>query len=150
MIRARPVELAAFAAGAGALMALGLAADAAARSPLRPDLVETTVLVRQPVVRAGGWLQVTDVVRNRGGMPAAPSTTGYHLSSEPIPGHNDVHLGRRSVPPLAAGARSAATRPARIPASTVPGSYWVLACADDRRRVVESKEENNCRAATRP
>ena len=37
----------------------------------------------------------------------------------------------------------------RIPAIVKPGSYRVLACADDRRKIAESDERNNCRASTR-
>jgi hypothetical protein len=36
-----------------------------------------------------------------------------------------------------------------VPRSTAPGPYRVLACADDGRRVRESNEANNCRAAGR-
>ena len=34
-----------------------------------------------------------------------------------------------------------------VPATTAPGSYYVIACADDRRTVSESDETNNCGAS---
>jgi hypothetical protein len=30
----------------------------------------------------------------------------------------------------------------------VPGTYFVLACADDTTQIVEASEADNCRAAT--
>jgi hypothetical protein len=35
-----------------------------------------------------------------------------------------------------------------IPPGTTPGSYFLLACADDAGQVIESAETNNCRAST--
>ena len=35
-----------------------------------------------------------------------------------------------------------------VPNNTPAGSYFVIACADDARQVVESDENNNCRPST--
>src|SRR5439155_22982631 len=56
-------------------------------------------------------------------------------------------LGRRAVAPLRAGATRRHETTVRIPAGAAPGSYRLLACADDRRRVRETSEVDNCRAA---
>jgi hypothetical protein len=112
-----------------------LAVPAAAR---RPDLAQTAV----SVVRTGASLRVTDVVRNGGSAPAARSTTGYYLGR--------VRLGGRPVGALRTGSASRRSTTVAIPASIPPGSYRLRACADDRRRVRESNERNNCRVAPQP
>jgi subtilase family serine protease len=56
--------------------------------------------------------------------------------------------GSRSVPALAAGYFSSGTVDVTIPAATTPGTYHVLACADDTSVVPETNEGNNCLAST--
>ena len=34
-----------------------------------------------------------------------------------------------------------------IPSTTLPGTYVLLACADDTKGVAESNDTNNCRAS---
>jgi hypothetical protein len=51
---------------------------------------------------------------------------------------------RRAVVRLQAIGANAA---ARIPSSTLPGTYFVLASADDTVLVAESSEANNCRTS---
>jgi CARDB len=114
-----------------------------AASPARPDLTESAVNVPQRTVQAGGSVRVTDVLRNLGLGVAPRSTTAYYLS----PGH--MRLGQRSAVTLQPRANSRRSVTLRIPGSVVPGRYRVRACADDRRRIRESNEANNCRAAPR-
>ncbi|WP_194846709.1 hypothetical protein, partial [Mumia zhuanghuii] len=38
-------------------------------------------------------------------------------------------------------------RSVRVAAATRPGTYWLLACADAKKKVRESHERNNCRVA---
>jgi hypothetical protein len=111
----------------------------------RPDLVETAVFVSRRSTPPGASLRLTDAVRNRGPVAAPRSTTGFYLSSAYQPG--DLRLGRRSVRSLSPRATSRGSSAVTVPRSTAPGAYRVLACADDRRRVRESNEANNCRAA---
>jgi hypothetical protein len=112
-----------------------------ALSPSRPDLTETAVIVQQRTVPAGGSVRVTDVLRNVGLGVAPPSTTAYYLS----PGHR--RLGQRSAGTLQPRASSRLSVTLRLPGSVVPGRYRVRVCADDRNRIRESNEANNCRAA---
>ena len=37
--------------------------------------------------------------------------------------------------------------PWTIPLSVAPGTYVLLACADDRKVIAEANEANNCRAS---
>ena len=54
--------------------------------------------------------------------------------------------GSRTVATLAAGAQSAGTTTVTIPLTTPPGTYRLLACADDTQVVAEASDANNCRA----
>jgi len=137
-------------AGTVALLALtGMPAGGAlAGAPARPDLVEMSVVVVPHTAELGRSLRATDVVRNRGSATAARSTTGYYLSRDRAHGRGDPRLGDRSIRSLKPGETSQGSVRVRIPASAVPGSYRVLACADDRNRIRESDELNNCRAST--
>jgi hypothetical protein len=105
---------------------------------VRSDLVETAVSVTQH----GGSLRVRDAVRNRGGATAPRSTTGYYLAR--------VRIGGRLVGRLRPRASSRGSRTLTIPTSIAPGSYRLLACTDERKRIRESSERNNCRAAPQP
>ncbi len=116
-------------------------------APRRPDLVEKTVSVAQRSVPRGAALRVTDVVRNAGRTTAPPSTTGYYLSRDLARGPSDVRLGSRQVDGLQPGGTSRRSAMIRVPSAAVLGIYHVLACADDRHRVRESVEVNNCRGS---
>jgi hypothetical protein len=117
-----------------AVLVGSLGANALA-GPARPDLIEATVSVSQQ----GRTLRVNDVVRNRGAAAAPRSTTGYYLGR--------VRLGGRPVERLGPGAVAHGAATLMVPASIAPGVYRLLACADDRHRIAEANERNNCRAA---
>jgi hypothetical protein len=115
----------------------------------RPDLLETAISVGQRDVQAGRSLRVTDAVRNRGRATAARFTTGYYLSRDRARGRGDLRVGGRSIGRLRPGATDRGSATARISASAIPGSYPLIACADDHDRIRESDELNNCRATKR-
>ena len=115
-----------------------LGGGVSAASPLRPDLVVSRV----SVVQHGGSVRVTDVVGNRGRTPAPPTTAGYDLGG--------VRLGSRSIGRLQPGSSSRGSKTLTIPRSLEPGSYRLRVCADDRGRINEASEQNNCRFATEP
>jgi hypothetical protein len=100
-------------------------------------------------VPAGKSFRVTGTLRNAGRAAAPRSTTGYYLSRDQIRGRGDRLLARRSASSLAPGTTARQSVTMKVPTSTPARSYRVLACADDRHRVTEAKEQNNCRASTR-
>ena len=53
----------------------------------------------------------------------------------------------RSVGTLVAGATSPGTVTVTIPTSIAAGSYFLLACADDTKVVIETNDTNNCKAS---
>ena len=118
----------------------------------RPDLVTTAVGNPPAAVVLGGSFPVTDTVRNESLYPAGASRVQYYLSLDTIKGTTDKLLsGARAVPILAAGATSSGGITGTtvvVPTNTPAGTYFLMACADDARQVVESDENNNCRAST--
>jgi subtilase family serine protease len=107
-----------------------------------PDLIESSTIV--PTSAGAGFpLIVSDTVKNQGSGAAGASTTRFYLSTNFSLDGNDVLLGSRSVPALAAGATSAASTSLLIPADTATGTYFVLVQADASNDVVESAETNN-------
>jgi hypothetical protein len=114
-----------------------------------PDLVVTAVSNPPATVAIGGSFVVTDTTMNQGGSATLVNTkTRYYLSLDTVRGAGDKRLrGARNVPPLAAGASSTGSKTVLVKSSTVPGTYFVIACADDRQAVAESNEGNNCRAS---
>ena len=99
-------------------------------------------------VSAGGTLDVADTTKNFGPGAAGPSTTRYYLSLNTTKGAGDVLLAPgRAVPGLAASEQSWGAFTATIPGGAAPGTYYLLACADDIGVIAETNEGNNCRAS---
>ena len=91
---------------------------------------------------------VGDTVLNQGTLAADKSATRYYLSLNQTKGAGDVLLtGKRAIPILAPGAASTGTKKVTILLTALPGTYYVLACADDVQKLGESNEANNCRAS---
>lgn len=109
-----------------------------------PDLVVISVAVTPTKVVRESTIEVTDITKNRGKAPAGLSTTRYYLSKDNLKSKKDILLSDSSVQTLDAAASSPRTTTVTIPADTRPGSYYIIACADDTKQVKESKEGNNC------
>lgn len=131
------------------LAVVGWAGDAMA-SARQADLQVRRASLSRTTVLPGGALTVADTTVNRGRGRAKPSTTTAYLSADRTKSRADVALGRRPVRALAPKASSRGSAATRVPATTAPGSYRVLVCADARARVKESGERNNCVAAGSP
>jgi len=115
-----------------------------------PDLVESSVNPLGPLA-AGIAVQISDTVLNQGAGNAASSYTAYYLSTTLSKSGSSVQLGAtRSVPALAAGASSSGAATVTIPLNTAPGSYYLIACADQYNYVKETDETNNCVATSAP
>jgi subtilase family serine protease len=113
-----------------------------------PDLRETAVSAGPGLVAPGGKVTVTDTVENPSGVSAAASTTRYYLSPDAVKDAGDVLLtGTRPVASLLAGTSSTGSKQVTVPTSTPVGTYRVLACADDLKKVRETDETNNCLAS---
>lgn len=113
----------------------------------QPDLTETSVSALGPLA-VGKATQVSDEAINQGAGAAGASVTRYYLSSvaSAVP-KGTLLSGTRAVPALAAGVSSSGTATVTVSPYFLPGSYYLLACADDSRYVIESNETNNCVAS---
>jgi hypothetical protein len=113
------------------------------------DLVVGAVSNPPGAASPGSSYVITDTTLNQGSVPAGISTTRFYLSLDPVKSASDVRLtGLRTVPSLAAGAELTGPTTVTIPATTAVGTYFQLACADDKKDVTETNEGNNCRAST--
>ena len=113
---------------------------------LPPDLVVTAVSV-PATAGVDVDLVINHTTKNQGTGPSPASSTAFYLSTNGALDAADVLLGSRPVSPLAPAAMEAASTTVRIPASTAPGSYYVLAKADSENVVLENLETNNTRAS---
>ncbi len=115
----------------------------------RADLTVTMVNNPPSAAAPGTSFTIGDTTANEGTLAVTvTTTTRYFLSLDTERSPDDVVLtATRSVAALAAGASSSGTRSTSVPDSTTLGTYYVLACADDQARVIETNENNNCRAS---
>ncbi|MBP1596718.1 MAG: peptidase [Acidobacteria bacterium] len=107
-----------------------------------PDLT-VTVLTIPSTAGAGVSLTITDTVKNQGGASAAVTEVKYFLSADNMLDPEDVVLGSRSVPALAAGAANTGSAVAGVPADTPTGARYIIARADAYDVVAETREDNN-------
>jgi PKD repeat protein len=123
-----------------ALMPAGAAATPKYAKP-RPNLVVATV--SDP---ASGTEAVT--VANTGKGAAGASTVGLFLSTDRRRGGPDIGLPATiALPPIKAGKSKGGFAGAAAPAGTPAGFYFVIACADNRHKISETNEGDNCRAS---
>ena len=98
-------------------------------------------------VMAGSEIELEDTTNNAGKARASRSTTRFYTSADKKLSGNDIRMGgKRSIGPLDPAESSPGESSARIRVNTPPGEVYVLACADDRKRIDEEREGNNCRA----
>jgi subtilase family serine protease len=124
-------------------------ASAGSVQVVRPDLVETSITNPPAAAAAGSFFAMTDTVTNVGNGSAGGSATRYYLSADAARDPGDLLMtGQRSVGSLGAGLFSSGTINVTVPASAGPGSFFVIACADDTGLVTEIDETNNCLASS--
>jgi hypothetical protein len=114
-----------------------------------PDLVETAVSNPPASVKVGGSFSVTDTTSNTGQAWSGSSVTRYYLSATAAK-TTTSHLltGSRTVPALAAAASSTGKTMATVPSGVAKGSYYLLACANDKDAVAETNTGDNCKASS--
>ena len=112
-----------------------------------PDLV-VSALSAPLRAGAGTTVSVTDTTKNNGSGAAGASTTSFYLSSNLSLDAADLPvLPSRPVPALAAGATSTVTTAVVLP-SVPPGTWYLLAVADQNDDVFETNETNNVKFVT--
>ena len=122
---------------------------APATAAQRPDLIVSRVSNPPDSVGAGQSFVVRSTTKNRGLAKAGPSTTRFYLSRDRVKSLSDKRLtGSRSIPALRRGASARGMTTVGVPTATPKLAHFVLACADDRKKVRESREGNNCRSSS--
>jgi subtilase family serine protease len=112
-----------------------------------PDLI-VTALTGPNSTAAGSTITGNETTMNQGGETTPASVTNFYLSLNATLDGGDVLIGTRQILSLAANASNAGAVSLTIPASTVPGSYMIIAKADGDDALVEAAENNNIRFKT--
>ena len=111
----------------------------------RPDLVALSVGNLPATLAAGATFSVTVTTQNQGTISSVSSTTRFYLSLNTVKDASDVLFAKTlAVGGLAPAQTVASARTLTMPTTTPPGTYRVLACADDKARIAELDETNNC------
>ena len=92
---------------------------------------------------AGISLAVSDTTINQGGGSVGTTMTRFYLSANASFDANDILIGGRPVPGLAANEASSAPTTLTIPSTTAVGQHYVIARADADNAVTETQETNN-------
>ena len=134
--------------GDGAILETNEANNTTARAVVAvgADLVVATLTV-PAAAGVGATITVSDTTTNQGAGGAGATVTRFFLSKNTVKDASDVLLGARAVPSLGVDGASSSSSALPIPADTVPGSYYILARADDDGVVPETNEANNTRTA---
>jgi subtilase family serine protease len=107
-----------------------------------PDLTIST-LTNPSTGFAGQTISITDTTKSSGAGDTPSSTTAFYLSTSSTLDSSAVFIGSRAVGPLTAGMTNQGTTTVAIPAGTAPGTYYIIARADDGNPIVETNENNN-------
>lgn len=113
----------------------------------RPDLHQTALSNPPTAASPGSKFVVTDTVHNPTEVVAFSTSTRFYLSTDVLKNAGDVLLGKRSVLEVEPRDTNTGSAKLSIPSSTEDGRYYVVACADDRNKLTETDETNNCRAS---
>ncbi|MDQ1521344.1 MAG: hypothetical protein QOI55_2417, partial [Actinomycetota bacterium] len=115
---------------------------------LVPDLIVSAIGNPPSTAARGSSFSRSESTKNQGTLATAVATsTRFWLSTDTVwQSASDTFVKSRSVGALAAGATNTATTTITVPSSLTPGTYYVIACADNTNAVSESYESNNCRA----
>jgi subtilase family serine protease len=114
-----------------------------------PDLRQTGVSTSAAYASPGGKIGVSDTVDNPTIVTAPVSSTRFYLSLDLARNAGDVLLtGKRAVQELSSGEISTGPATLTLPSAVADGSYYLLACADDLRKIKEASETNNCAASS--
>lgn len=105
-----------------------------------PKVSVSSALPSRPVA-------ISATVKNSGKAAAKASSVRGYLATKAKRGKTDLQLlGKVSTKPLKAGKAIAVQGTVMVPATAPTGTYRLLLCADDAKKVKESSETNNCAA----
>ena len=122
------------------------------RIPLYPDLTLTTLATSSESVPPSGTLPILSTVKNIGTLVSDAFAVEFHLSSDAVFGGADdiVLTPVKTLSDLEINEESTDTVQVTLPASILPGTYYLIARVDSANAVDEKNEENNLLVATTP
>ena len=114
-----------------------------------PDLMLSSLSSAPGQLAPGSTFSESFAEKNIGNKRARASTTDFYLSLSAKLGQGATQLtGAVRIPALKARKKKKVTATLAVPKVTAAGSYLLIGCADDRHKVKERNEHNNCRAAS--
>ncbi len=120
--------------------------------PVAPEPDLTVRSVSKPPKRKKRGKKFTVKLKNynKGDGTAKSSKSYVYLSKNKRYDRKDKKIGYAKVPGLNGGNTSKWCKAkVKVPKKTKPGKYYIIACADSRKRIEESDESNNCKVAKR-
>ena len=108
-----------------------------------PDLVATAVSDPPVTATQGQNIQVTSTIKNVGTVTATETITRYYLVATDGSGKLDLK-GKPILPAIDPGNSFTEKDTVRVRLETVPGTYYLQACADSKKVLAERNENNNC------
>jgi subtilase family serine protease len=107
------------------------------------DLVVTAVPDPPSSVLPSAAFTLAPTVANQGTDPASASTTSFFLVNTSTGAKKNLK-GGQAVPALDPGTSASPVAALSLFSDTLPGTYFVQACADGPKGVSEDVETNNC------
>jgi subtilase family serine protease len=108
-----------------------------------PDLLATAVSDPPLTATQGQSIAVTSTIQNVGTVTATESTTRYYLVATDGSGKLDLK-GKPILPAIDPGHSFTENDTVSVRLETVPGTYFLQACADSKKVLAEKNENNNC------
>ena len=126
---------------AGNNSAYAAAGQATTQPPLQslPDLAIADLKV-PATGSVGAAFEATAMVINRGATASAAYRLAFYFTDDRVTTFSGTYC---NMPALPSGASGPCRGTVAIPASLAPGSYWIVAYADDLNNVAEKDKTNN-------
>jgi subtilase family serine protease len=108
-----------------------------------PDLLAIEVSEPPATATQGQKIQVTSTIKNVGTVPSTESITRYYVVATDGSGKLDLK-GKPILPAINPGNSFTEKDTVGVRIETVPGTYYLQACADSGKVLAEKNENNNC------
>jgi hypothetical protein len=113
------------------------------------DLTVTALAALPAQLHQGDTFAITGITKNLGAT-IGPTTTRYYFSTDTAKSADDVRVkkAKTAVPELLGGNQFTGTAASAVVPSLKPGTYHLIACANDKKPVADTNPANNCFTGT--